>query len=268
MKPFCGFKNWENRMNNFQSWSWETLLWTKGKIWLKYASCLWCTKMIHFCFHSAPLLQPLIMFHLKLLLCIHDWQKVVLYPRILFTWRYCLYKRALYGSPFSIPKLKVQKMIATIFNQKFNLIFNVFLYFSQTDSTCWKAHLVANSPLTPLTVSSTLHQKILALTFCLCKLHMFCMDNGNVKVPSRYPHDSLTSMDFADVIDNENGNIIPAGLLGGSNSILLCSLPKEKTNLDLPNKTTHTSTWGRCYHICSQISFVHYSVWCPWEHHQ
>ena len=54
-----------------------------------------------------------------------------------------------------------------------------------------------------------------ALTFCLCKLHNYCIDNGNAKVLSRYQHDLLTLMDFADVIDNENGDIIFVGLLGG-----------------------------------------------------
>ena len=58
-------------------------------------------------------------------------------------------------------------------------------------------------------------KKISALTFCLCKLHNYCIDNGNAKVPSRYQHDSLTLMDFANVIDKENGEMIPVGLLGG-----------------------------------------------------
>ena len=52
-------------------------------------------------------------------------------------------------------------------------------------------------------------RKVAALTFCLCKLHNYCIDNGNAKVPSRYQHDLLTLMDFSDVNNSRNGDIMP-----------------------------------------------------------
>ena len=52
-----------------------------------------------------------------------------------------------------------------------------------------------------------------ALLSCLCKLHNFCIDNGNSCPPERYSHDLLTLMDFMDSDDSESPQ--PLGLLGG-----------------------------------------------------
>ena len=63
--------------------------------------------------------------------------------------------------------------------------------------------------------------RINALVLCLCKLHNFGIDNGNVSPPKRYVHDRLTLMDFMqsrvqdDDPDDNSGDVIPIGLLGG-----------------------------------------------------
>ena len=58
--------------------------------------------------------------------------------------------------------------------------------------------------------------RINALISCLCKLHNFCIDNGNARPPERYSHDPLTLMDFMDSDEsNESAIPCPIGLLGG-----------------------------------------------------
>ena len=55
-----------------------------------------------------------------------------------------------------------------------------------------------------------------ALISCLCKLHNFCIDNGNARPPERYSHDPLTLMDFMDSNESDESEIpCPIGLLGG-----------------------------------------------------
>ena len=68
---------------------------------------------------------------------------------------------------------------------------------------------------TPLSSKISISQ-INALISCLCKLHNFCIDNGNARLPKRYYHDPLTLMDFMDSdesVDSESP--CPIGLLGG-----------------------------------------------------
>ena len=55
--------------------------------------------------------------------------------------------------------------------------------------------------------------QINALISCLCKLHNFCINNGNSSPPERYSHDLLTLMDFMDSNDSKSPR--PLGLLGG-----------------------------------------------------
>ena len=51
---------------------------------------------------------------------------------------------------------------------------------------------------------------------CLCKLHNFCIDNGNARPPERYSHDPLMLMDFMDSDESDESAIpCPIGLLGG-----------------------------------------------------
>ena len=58
--------------------------------------------------------------------------------------------------------------------------------------------------------------RINALISCLCKLHNFCIDNGNARPPERYSHDPLTLMDFMDSDEsNDSESPRPIGLLGG-----------------------------------------------------
>ena len=58
--------------------------------------------------------------------------------------------------------------------------------------------------------------RINALISCLCKLHNFCIENGNARPPERYSHDPLTLMDFMDSDEsNESAIPRPIGLLGG-----------------------------------------------------
>ena len=66
-----------------------------------------------------------------------------------------------------------------------------------------KSPLNANIPI----------NRVNALVSCLCKIHNFCIDNGNAKPPERYPHDVLTLMDFINDTGNEDAR--PLGLLGG-----------------------------------------------------
>ena len=68
-----------------------------------------------------------------------------------------------------------------------------------------KSPLNANIPI----------NRVNALVSCLCKIHNFCIDNGNAKPPQRYPHDALTLMDFINDTGSENAR--PLGLLGGGN---------------------------------------------------
>ena len=55
--------------------------------------------------------------------------------------------------------------------------------------------------------------RINTLISCLRTIHYFCIDNGNVKPPQHYQHDSLTLMDFMNEQDSDNPR--PLGLLGG-----------------------------------------------------
>ena len=55
--------------------------------------------------------------------------------------------------------------------------------------------------------------RINALMSCLCKIHNFCIDNGNAKPPQHYGHDALMLMDFINDLDSED--LHPFGLLGG-----------------------------------------------------
>ena len=66
-----------------------------------------------------------------------------------------------------------------------------------------KSPLNANIPI----------NRVKALVSCLCKIHNFCINNGNAKPPQRYPHDALTLMDFINDTGSENAR--PLGLLGG-----------------------------------------------------
>ena len=66
-----------------------------------------------------------------------------------------------------------------------------------------KSPLNANIPI----------NRVNALVSCLCKIHNFCIDNGNAKPPQRYPHNVLTLMDFINDTGNEDAR--PLGLLGG-----------------------------------------------------
>ena len=52
-----------------------------------------------------------------------------------------------------------------------------------------------------------------ALLSCLCKIHNFCIDNGNATPPERYEHDVLTLMDFVNINDGDGPHSI--GLFGG-----------------------------------------------------
>ena len=55
-----------------------------------------------------------------------------------------------------------------------------------------------------------------ALISCLCKLHNFCIDNGNATPPERYSNDPLTLMDFMDSDESDySKSPRPLGLLGG-----------------------------------------------------
>ena len=55
--------------------------------------------------------------------------------------------------------------------------------------------------------------RINALISCLCKIHNFCIDNGNAKPPQHYEHDALMLMDFVNNLDSEDPHLL--GLLGG-----------------------------------------------------
>ena len=72
----------------------------------------------------------------------------------------------------------------------------------------------------PLSSHIPIH-RINTLVLCLCKLHNFCIDNGNASAPKRYVHDRLTLMDFMQSTvqdgdeDDNSGDVIPIGLLGG-----------------------------------------------------
>ena len=57
--------------------------------------------------------------------------------------------------------------------------------------------------------------RINALISCLCKIHNFCIDNGNSKPPQRDEHDRLTLMDVVNNPENDE-DPHPLGLLGGS----------------------------------------------------
>ena len=57
--------------------------------------------------------------------------------------------------------------------------------------------------------------RINALISCLCKIHNFCIDNGNSKPPQWYEHDPLTLIDFVNNPENDD-NPHPLSLLGGS----------------------------------------------------
>ena len=73
-------------------------------------------------------------------------------------------------------------------------------------TNCWrllKSPLSARIPI----------NRINTLISCLCKIHNFCIDNGNVKPPQHYQHDSLTLMDFMNEQDSDDPH--PLGLLGG-----------------------------------------------------
>ena len=68
---------------------------------------------------------------------------------------------------------------------------------------------------TPLSSKISI-SRINALISCLCKLHNFCIDNGNARPPERYSHDPLTLMDFMDSDESDESEIpCPIGLLGG-----------------------------------------------------
>jgi hypothetical protein len=74
-------------------------------------------------------------------------------------------------------------------------------------TNCWR---ILKSPL----ASTIPLNRVTALVSCLCRLHNYCINHGESKPPSRYHHDQLTLMDFADVTE-ENGDTRPIGLLGG-----------------------------------------------------
>ena len=64
----------------------------------------------------------------------------------------------------------------------------------------------------PLSASISIHRAN-ALVSCLCKIHIFCIDNGNATPPECYQHDVMTLMDFGNVGDGDDS--CPVGLLGG-----------------------------------------------------
>ena len=73
----------------------------------------------------------------------------------------------------------------------------------------WRLHK------TPLSAKISI-SRINALISCLCKLHIFCIDNGNARPPERYSHDPLTLMDFMDSDEpDDSESPHPLGLLGG-----------------------------------------------------
>ena len=79
----------------------------------------------------------------------------------------------------------------------------------------------------PLNVNIPIN-RVNALVSCLCKIHNFCIDNGNAKPPQRYPHDALTLMDFINDTGSENAR--PLGLLGGGGGgggDILMAFPKD-----------------------------------------
>ena len=61
--------------------------------------------------------------------------------------------------------------------------------------------------------------RINALISCLCKIHNFCIVNGNTKPPQHYHYDSL---DFVNEQDSDNPR--PPGLLGGGDHFI--DIPK------------------------------------------
>ena len=68
---------------------------------------------------------------------------------------------------------------------------------------------------TPLSAKISV-SRINALISYLCKLHNFCIDNGNARPPERYSHDALTLMDFMDSDESKDSESPrPIGLLGG-----------------------------------------------------
>ena len=77
-----------------------------------------------------------------------------------------------------------------------------------------KSPLSANIPI----------NRMNALVSCLCKIHNFCIDNGNATPPERYEHDVLTLMDFVNVNDGDGPHTI--GLLGGGEHF--ADVPKER----------------------------------------
>ena len=76
-------------------------------------------------------------------------------------------------------------------------------------TNCWR---LLKTPLSPKISISQINP----LISCLCKLHNFCIDNGNARPPERYSHDPLTIMDFMDSNESDESEIPrPIGLLGG-----------------------------------------------------
>ena len=73
-------------------------------------------------------------------------------------------------------------------------------------TNCW--HLLKS----PLSARIPIN-RINTLISCLCKIHNFCIDNGNAKPPRHYQHDSLTLMDFVNEQDSDDPR--PLGILGG-----------------------------------------------------
>ena len=63
----------------------------------------------------------------------------------------------------------------------------------------------------PLSAKNPIN-RINALMSCLCKIHNFCIDNGNAKPQHCYKHDALMLMDLINDLDSENPH--PLGLLG------------------------------------------------------
>ena len=75
---------------------------------------------------------------------------------------------------------------------------------------------------TPLSSKISISQ-INALRSCLCKLHNFCIDNGNARLPERYSHDPLMLMDFMDSDESDDSESPhPISLFGWWRTLCRC----------------------------------------------
>ena len=100
-------------------------------------------------------------------------------------------------------------------------------------------HLL-KSPLS----AKILFNRINALISRLCKIHNFCIDNGNAKPPQCYQHGSLTLMDFVNEQDSDDP--CPFGLLGGGEHFIdipegRCGATRRSQRLARQESTNRTN---------------------------